>query len=270
MFETQNASPLVGTIIQTTKEDMLAGIYADDINRLVEERSALVFPRVNLTAEEQLSFASTLGEIFLVGGKTLQKITLDSDINPKADYLRGAFYWHIDGTKDDIPARATMLSGRVLSGEGSGDTMVANTYAAYEALPGEDKRLIAGLKVRHTLEATQRMLNPDPTYAELQVWQAYPAKSHPLVWTHRSGRKSLLIGATAHYIEGMTIEDGQALLCRLKEFATQPQFVYRHRWSVGDLLLFDNTGTMHKAAPYDLNSGRLLDRTTLCGEESVA
>jgi alpha-ketoglutarate-dependent taurine dioxygenase len=270
MFETHNASPLVGTIIRTTSEDMLAGTYADEINRLLEERSALVFPRANLSPEEQLTFARTLGEIFLVGGKTLQKITLDSGVNPKADYLRGTFYWHIDGTKDDIPARATMLTARVLSDEGSGDTLVANTYAAYDALPEDDKRLIADLKVRHTLEATQRMLNPDPTYAELQVWQAYPAKSHPLVWTHRSGRKSLLIGATSHYVEGMGIEEGQALLCRLKEFATQDQFVYRHRWSVGDLLLFDNTGAMHKAAPYDLNSGRLLDRTTLCGEESVA
>lgn len=270
MFETHDASPLVGTIVRTTKEDMLSGAHADEINRLIEARSALVFPTADLSPEEQLAFAATLGEIFLVGGKTLQKITLDSGVNPKADYLRGAFYWHIDGTKDDIPARATMLTARVLSDEQTGDTLVANTYAAYDALPEEDKRLIAGLKVRHTLEATQRMLNPDPTYAELQVWQAYPAKSHPLVWTHRSGRKSLLIGATAHYIEGMSIEEGQALLCRLKEFATQDRFVYRHRWSVGDLLLFDNTGTMHKAAAYDLESGRLLDRTTLCGEESVA
>ena len=270
MFETEDASPLVGTIVRMSKEVMLKGTYADEINRLVEGRSALAFPRINLDPDEQLAFASTLGEIFLVGGKKLQKITLDSQVNPKADYLRGTFYWHIDGTKDDIPARATMLSSRVLSEEGSGDTLVANTYAAYDALPDADKQLIAGLKVRHTLEATQRMLNPDPSYAELQTWQAYPAKSHPLVWTHTSGRKSLLIGATAHYIEGMSIQEGQALLCRLKEFGTQPQFVYRHKWSLGDLLLFDNTGTMHKAVPYDLNSGRLLNRTTLCGSESVA
>jgi alpha-ketoglutarate-dependent taurine dioxygenase len=270
MFETQDASPLVGTIIRTTKEDMVKGTYADRINRLVSERSALVFPEMHLSVEEQLTFASTIGEIFLVGGKKLQKISLDSAVNPKADYLRGTFFWHIDGTKDDIPARATMLNARVLSEEGTGDTMIANTYAAYNDLPETDKKLIAGLRVRHTLESTQRMIDPDPSYTELQRWQAYPAKAHPLVWTHKSGRKSLLIGATAYYIEGMGIEEGRALLCRLKDFATQPQYVYRHRWSIGDLLLFDNTGTMHKAAQYDLNSPRLLDRSTLCGEESVA
>lgn len=270
MFQSQDLSPRVGTSIHASKQELLDGTHASEINRLLEARSALVFPGVNLTADEQLAFAETLGDIFLVGGKQLQKISLDAGVNPKADYLRGTFFWHIDGTKDDVPARATMLSARVLSGEDTGDTMIANTYAAYEDLPDEDKRLLATLRVRHTLESTQRMINPDPTYAELLSWQAYPAKSHPLVWTHRSGRKSLLIGATAYYIEGMSFEEGRALLCRLQEFATQPQYVYRHRWQVGDLLLFDNTGTMHKAARYDLDSPRLLDRTTLCGEEEIA
>jgi Taurine catabolism dioxygenase TauD, TfdA family len=67
------------------------------------------------------------------------------------------------------------------------------------------------------------MFNPDPTYAQLQRWQACPSKSHPLVWGHRSGRKSLLIGATACDIEGMSFEQGKALLCRLQEFATRPR-----------------------------------------------
>lgn len=270
MFEVQDASPRVGSIIHTTKEDMVAGTYADQINGLLAKRSALVFPKMHLTIEEQLAFAATIGKIFLVGGKDVQKISMDKEINPVADYVRGAFYWHIDGANDDIPAKATMLNSRILAEEGTGDTMIANTYAAYEDLPDEDKDLIKDLRVRHCLESTQRMVTPDPTYAELMRWQSYPSKSHPLVWHHTSGEKSLLIGATAYYIEGMGFEEGKALLCRLQEFATQPQYVYRHTWSVGDFLLFDNTGTMHKAAPYDLASERLMDRTTLHGEESVA
>lgn len=270
MFEVQHASPRVGSIIRTTKDDMVKGTYADRINALLTERSALVFPKMHLTIEEQLAFASTIGKIFLVGGKDVQKISLDPEVNPVANYTLGAFYWHIDGANDDVPAKATMLNCRILADEGTGDTMVANTYAAYEDLPEVDKKLIAGLRARHCLESTQRMINPDPTYAELQRWQAYPSRSHPLVWHHRSGHKSLLIGATAYYIEGMSFEEGKALLCRLQEFATQPQYVYRHKWSVGDFLLFDNTGTMHKAAPYDLKSKRLMDRTTLCGEEPIA
>ena len=270
MFDVQHASPRVGSTIRVSKADMVKGTYAAAINDLLKKRSALVFPQVHLDPEEQLAFASTIGEVFLVGGKEMQKISLDPEVNPVADYTRGAFYWHIDGANDDVPAKATMLNCRVLAQEGQGDTMVANTYAAYEDLSDEDKELVAGLRVRHCLESTQRMVNPDPTYAELQRWQSYPSKSHPLVWTHPSGEKSLLIGATAYYVEGMGFEEGRALLCRLQEFATQPQYVYRHRWSVGDFLLFDNTGAMHKAAAYDTKSKRLMDRTTLHGEESVA
>lgn len=270
MFEVEHAKPRVGSVIRTTKEEMVSGVHAEEINRLLKERSALVFPQVHLTPEEQLAFAGTIGEVFLVGGKEMQKISLDPEVNPVADYTRGAFYWHIDGANDDIPAKATMLNCRVLAEEGQGDTLVANTYAAYEDLSDEDKALVGRLRARHSLESTQRMVNPEPTYAELQRWQAYPSKSHPLVWTHPGGQKSLLIGATAYYIEGMSFEEGRALLCRLQEFATQPQYVYRHRWSVGDFLLFDNTGTMHKAAPYDTTSKRLMDRTTLHGEEAIA
>ena len=270
MFDVQHASPRVGSIIRTTKEDMVKGTYAAEINWLLTERSALVFPQMHLTLEEQLAFASTIGEIFLVGGKEVQKISMDPEINPVADYTRGAFYWHIDGANDDVPAKATMLNCRILAEEGTGDTMVGNTYAAYVDLPDPDKKLIANLRARHCLESTQRMIYPDPTYAQLQRWQTHTSRFHPLVWHHRSGHKSLLIGATAYYIEGMGFEEGRALLCRLQEFATQPQYVYRHKWTVGDFLLFDNTGTMHKAAPYDLNSRRLMDRTTLRGEESIA
>jgi alpha-ketoglutarate-dependent taurine dioxygenase len=270
MFEVQDVSPRVGSIIRTTKDDMVKGTYADKINGLLAARSALVFPQMHLTLDEQLAFASTIGKIFLVGGKESQKISLDPEVNPVADYTRGAFFWHIDGANDDVPAKATMLNCRILAEEGQGDTLIANTYAAYVDLPEDDKKLIAKLRARHCLESTQRMVNPEPAYAELQRWQAYPSKSHPLVWHHRSGHKSLLIGATAYYIEGMSFEDGRALLCRLQEFATQPQYVYRHKWTVGDFLLFDNTGTMHKAAPYAPDSKRLMDRTTLTGEEPIA
>jgi alpha-ketoglutarate-dependent taurine dioxygenase len=270
MFDVQNASPRVGAVIRISREDMVNGTYASEIKALLPKRSALAFPQVHLTIDEQLQFASTVGDIFLVGGKKLQKISMDPEINPVADYTRGAFFWHIDGANDSVPAKATMLNCRILSDEGTGDTMVANTYAAYEDLPEADKKLIAPLRARHCLESTQRMIKPDPSYAELMRWQTHTSRTHPLVWHHRSGEKSLLIGATAYYIEGMGFEEGRALLCRLQEFATQPQFVYRHKWSVGDFLLFDNTGTMHKAAPYDLNSKRLMDRTTLNGEESIS
>jgi len=92
----------------------------------------------------------------------------------------------------------------------------------------------------------------------------------PLVWTHRSGRKSLVIGVTARHIVNMDFKKSAELLVRLRDWATQPNFVYRHVWSVGDLVIWDNTGTMHRATPYDPNSGRMLHRTKLEGEEAFA
>ena len=271
-MQVTNAKPRVGSIVEIDRDDFLSGRHAREIQNLLVERSALVFPAMHLTDEEQLQFARTIGEVHLVGGdKELQNISMDPGINPVADYTRGAFFWHIDGANDPVPAKATMLWARVLpaAGEG-GDTLVANTYAAYEDLPEPEKRAIADVRVRHALEASQRLIHPAPTLAELARWQTYPVQSHPLVWRHRHGKPSLLLGATCHYVEGMDLAQGNMLLCRLLEWSTQDQYVYRHKWSEGDFLLFDNTGAMHRASDYPLDSKRLMRRTTLIGEEPVS
>lgn len=267
----RHAKPLVGSEITIDRDDFLSGKYAQDIQQLLVERSALAFPGLYLTDAEQLQFARTIGTVHLVGGdKELQNISMDAKVNPSADYTRGAFYWHIDGANDPIPAKATMLSVRTLpaAGEG-GDTLVANTYAAYKDLPEADKQKLADIKVRHALEASQRFIQPTPSVAELQAWQSRPSQTHPLVWRHRHGQPSLLLGATCFYVEDMDMAEGNMLLCRLLEWSTQEQYVYRHQWQAGDFLLFDNTGTMHRAASYPLDSKRLMRRTTLDGEEAV-
>jgi alpha-ketoglutarate-dependent taurine dioxygenase len=104
----------------------------------------------------------------------------------------------------------------------------------------------------------------------LQGWQRYADNELPLVWKHRSGRKSLVLGSTASHVVGLDRRASATLLCRLREWATQPQFVYQHKWTIGDLIIWDNTGTMHRALAYPLDSGRMMHRTTLLGEESFA
>jgi alpha-ketoglutarate-dependent taurine dioxygenase len=269
-MQVQDVKPKVGSIITIDRDDFLSGKYASEIQQLLVSRSALVFPAMFLNDEEQLQFARTIGEVFLVGDKPLQNISMDKELNPVADYVRGAFYWHIDGANDPIPAKATMLGARVLpaAGEG-GDTLVANTYAAYTDLPESEKKALEGLTVRHALEASQRFITPNPTVAELTRWQERPGQSHPLVWHHRHGRSSMLLGNTCHYIENMNIAEGNMLLCRLQEWATQDEYVLRHKWSEGDFIIFDNTGGMHRADWYPLDSKRLMRRTTLHGEEPV-
>ena len=89
------------------------------------------------------------------------------------------------------------------------------------------------------------------------------------MWTHRSGRKSLVLGASADYVVGMDRDEGRALLAELLDRATAPGLVYRHRWSVGDTVIWDNRGVLHRAAPYDPDSPREMLRTTVLGDEPI-
>jgi alpha-ketoglutarate-dependent taurine dioxygenase len=255
----------VGTEIRLGKSDLLAGTHAAEIERLLAERAVLVFPQMDLSDQEQFAFACTIGDVAPMGGEGVAKISLNSDVSPFADYTLGSFFWHIDGAKDVVPAKATILTAKVLAERG-GDTLFCNNFAAYDDLPTADKELIANLRACHSLEATQRMINPQPTVAELKRWRSHPSRSHPLAWRHNSGKTSLFIGTTVHYVEDMTLEEGSMLLCRLQEWSTQEQYVYRHKWTVGDLLVW-GTGIMHRANRYPLDSGRLMHRTTLRGEE---
>ncbi|CAN7634537.1 TauD/TfdA family dioxygenase [Phenylobacterium sp. LjRoot219] len=269
-LDTVELAPRIGTEFLATKDDVLSGKHAAQVRETLEQRGVVVFRELHLTKPEQIAFAETLG---VVKGKSqggIMPITLDKTINSwVAEYLKGSFYWHIDGASDDIPNFAALLNAHVLSPTG-GATSFANTYAAWDDLPEAEQLQLYGVKVQHSFEISQRYVNPTPTVEELTLWQKYEPKVHPLVWTHRSGRKSLVLGSTAWEVQGMAPAEGRMLLCKLQEWATQPQFVYRHEWQVGDLLIWDNTGTMHKVDPYDPESGRMMSRTTLEGEESIA
>jgi alpha-ketoglutarate-dependent taurine dioxygenase len=124
--------------------------------------------------------------------------------------------------------------------------------------------------VVHTMVATQRDVFPNPTPEQRAAWARFADKIHPLVWTHRSGRKSLVLGSSASHVVGLEMDEGRALLDELLAWATQPQFVYRHEWSIGDLVIWDNTGCMHRVQAYPVDSGRMMHRTTLIGEEAIA
>ncbi len=121
----------------------------------------------------------------------------------------------------------------------------------------------------HSFEASQRLVHPDPTAEEVARWRAKPDKEHPLVWRHRSGRRSLVIGVSAARVVGLSDADGASLLADLLQRATVPGRVYRHEWAVGDLVLWDNTGVMHRALPYDPSSAREMHRTTMSGDEPI-
>jgi alpha-ketoglutarate-dependent taurine dioxygenase len=264
-------SEKIGSEIRLSKAALLDGSHSDEIRGLLEERGVLVFRQLNLNDEEQAAFARTIGTIAKAkdSGADVYKISRDAEKNATANYMIGTFFWHIDGTADDIPGYASILTGRKIPENGA-VTEYANTYAAYADLPDQEKDELAHLQVVHSIENLMRCANPEPSYAELQGWQSLEPKTHPLVWTHRSGRKSLVLGSSASYVIGMDYHKASALLCRLRDWATQPQFVYRHEWQVGDMVMWDNTGTMHRAMPYSADSGRQLHRVGLVGDEPIA
>lgn len=237
----------------------------------LEENGVLVFRELLLDDEAQVAFSKRLDDVGKVEPAAPPKIfnvTLDPTKSATAEYLRGTVHWHIDGAQDDVPTKATTLSAHVISATG-GETEFASTYAAYDDLTEAEKERFESLRVLHSLEASQRMVNPDPTPEQVAGWRTKPDREHPLVWQHRSGRRSLVIGASASHVVGMDRDEGRALLAELLERSTAPGRVYRHEWTVGDLVIWDNTGVMHRVNPYDPSSAREMHRTTMSGDEPI-
>jgi alpha-ketoglutarate-dependent taurine dioxygenase len=268
-FEVLNLKDQVGSEIRVDLPDLLRPEVAQDLRRLLVQRGVLVFRKLNLSDDDQLSLTGLMGTVRQEGNEGILKITLDKTISAGADYLKGSFLWHIDGTHDDVPPFASLLSARVLSKTG-GQTEFANSYAAYEALPPAMKERVDGLKVVHSVEVSMRRADVEATEANLAYWRSRADKTHNLVWTHKSGRKSLVIGCHASHIVGMDRQEGEQLLQELLDWTTQPKFKYRHEWSPGDMVIWDNTGVLHRAEPYPVDSGRIMHRTTLLGEEAFA
>ena len=168
------------------------------------------------------------------------------------------------------PALASVLLARTVAPQG-GQTEFANTYAIYEDLPEDEQRYLDTLQAVHSQETIQRKAFPDPSEFQLSLWGegAIPATTHPLVWQHQSGRKSLLIGETMSRIVGLERAESDALVRRILDLAERPEYLYRHDWQLGDVLVWDNTGTMHRVVPFDLDCGRELLRVKLAGEEPI-
>jgi alpha-ketoglutarate-dependent taurine dioxygenase len=262
----------IGSRVLNSKQELLSGEFASAIRELLEQRGVLVFPEIHFTDDEQIAFTRTLGKFQAekMGGDIF-KVTLDTRENPYgAEYLKGSLYWHIDGTMNEVPILASLLASKKLPSWG-GNTGFCNTYAAWEQLPEEQKAEIDGLRVVHAAWASLFYYEPEPSLAKLKGMQSVgEGVVLPLVWKHRSGRKSLILGCTAHHVLGVSAAKSAEILVGLREWATSEQFSYSHEWKVGDLVMWDNTGTMHRAERYDLESGRMLHRTKLEGEEPFA
>ncbi|GAA3384926.1 TauD/TfdA dioxygenase family protein [Cryptosporangium minutisporangium] len=236
----------------------------------LEEHGVLLFRELGIDDDAQVAFCRTLGDLVQFRGYSnpeVMEISFDP-ANPNAEYFASNDHWHLDGALDAVPAKASILTAHVTADEG-GETEFASTYAAYDALSDAEKDRYAGLRVVHTFEAIQRRTYPDPTPEQQAEWDSRAGREHPLVWAHRSGRRSLVFGGTASHVVGMDVDEGRALLADLERRATAPDRVLRHHWSVGDMVMWDNRGLVHRACPFDRAQPRRMHRTTVVGDEAI-
>jgi alpha-ketoglutarate-dependent taurine dioxygenase len=273
VLTTEQLGPTVGAaVVDIDSERLLHDASLPEwILSALDTHGALVFRGLHIDDATQVAFSMRLGRVVVLGrgeNPEIFRVTLDPAKNPAAEYLRGTFDWHIDGCTDDVPIMATLLSAHAVA-ESGGETEFASTYAAYDDLSDAEKEHYLSLRVVHTIEASQRLVNSDPTPEEVALWRSRPSKEHPLVWTHQSGRRSLVLGATASHVVGLGPDEGRTLLADLLARATTPERIYRHQWEVGDLVIWDNRGVLHRACRYDAASPRDMHRTTLHGDEPI-
>jgi alpha-ketoglutarate-dependent 2,4-dichlorophenoxyacetate dioxygenase len=243
-----------------------AAILAE-IRAGMDEHAILVFRDQSLTDDEHLAFARRLdGELHTrTGARALGKSRLAtealSDISnlnedgeiQKADdrrrmYSLGNRLWHTDASFVDPPGRYSMLLAKVVPPVAA-DTEFADMRAAYDALDPDTKARLEGLRVHHSIAHSRQTLGFEFSKDEEEQLKG---AVHPLVRTiPRSGRRSLYLAAHASRIIDWPVPEGRLLLRELTEHATQREFVYRHSWRVGDLVIWDNRATMHRARPFD-------------------
>ncbi|MGE5268173.1 MAG: TauD/TfdA dioxygenase family protein [Thiohalocapsa sp.] len=249
----------------------------------MDRYAVLVFHDQNISDEQQIAFTRNFGEIENSAGgnvtrpeqKRLNPLmndvsNLGQDNRPLArDDRRRLFnlgnqLWHSDSSFRAIPAKYSLLSGRVVVEKG-GNTEFADMRAAYDALDEETKAEVEDLVCEHSLIYSRGLLG----FTELspQERAMFTPVRQRLVRTHpKSGRKSLYLASHAGAIVGRPVPEGRAFLRDLTEHATQPRFVHVHKWRQYDLVMWDNRTTMHRVRRFDERLVRDMRRTTVAGE----
>jgi alpha-ketoglutarate-dependent 2,4-dichlorophenoxyacetate dioxygenase len=238
-----------------------------EIRAGMDEYAVLVFRDQPFADDEQLAFAQRLdGELHTkLGISALQKNRFGNEAlgdisnldesgeimrsdNRRRMYGLGNRLWHTDASFQDPAGRYSMLSAKVVPPVDA-DTEFADMRAAYDALPADEQQRLEGLRVHHSIAYSRQTLGFDFSQKEQDALQG---AVHPLVRTiPRSHRRSLYLASHPSPIVDWPVPQGRLLLRDLIEHATQPEFVYRHKWRVGDLVIWDNRATMHRARPFD-------------------
>ena len=257
---------------------------AVEVEAGMDKYAVLVFHGQDITDEQQMAFALNFGERENPRGGNVTKkedLRLDSGLNDVSNldkdgkplakdhrqhlFNLGNCLWHSDSSFRPIPAKFSLLSARVVNPKG-GNTEFADMRAAYDALDDETKAEIDDLICEHSLMYSRGSLGfLDYSDEEKQLFKPVLqrlVRTHPV---HR--RKSLYLSSHAGVVRGRSVPEGRLLLRDLTEHATQPEFVYAHKWAVHDLVMWDNRQTMHRVRRYDQSQPRDMRRATVAGTQ---
>lgn len=241
--------------------------------------AVLVFPGQDLTDAQQIAFSELFGPQEPLANYTgVKRMRLEgaiadlSNLDPQGNiwgkdserrlFNSGNLLWHTDSSFKHVPALASALSAREIPPTG-GETEFCDLRAAWDALSPEMKAKIDGLVVEHSIFRSRSLLGVTEFHPDLL--KSMPPVNQRLVRRHAgSGRKTLYLASHASHVIGWPLEEGRKLIEELMEFATQRRFVYQHKWTLHDLVMWDNRCTMHRGLPYDdLKYRRDMHRTTI-------
>lgn len=248
----------------------------DAIYEAFLQYQVLLFGAQELPPGRQVEFARRFGEVQIHvmnqyhadGYPELYRLSnLDERGNPTGQHPdRGTLAWHTDGSWRTVTGQATMLYAEVVP-EAGGETCFCDMYGAYERLSPEWKARIAPLRAVHNLDFSRTRRHGEDPMTEAQRREVPPV-DHPIVRTHPdTGRKCVFLGDHAETIAGMDYVAGRALIEALNTLIVHPDFTYTHRWSPGQLILWDNRCLLHRAGDYDLaTQRRVIRRCTVLGQ----
>ncbi len=249
------------------------------ISAAFDEHSVLLFRSAGLDDETQVAFSRRFGALEVTrsmnpaaGTPFARQSNLDiktGQVIPAEDrrmvYQLANMLWHSDSSFKAVPSLCSILTGRIVPPEG-GATEFASARAAYPSLPEDLKRRVEHAVVVHDFAWSRDQVRPGFFTPEERA--IYPPVRHRLVRVNPvNGRRAMFLGAHASHVEGLPIEEGRALLRTLLDHVSRPEFVYRHEWQAGDVVVWDNRCVLHRATPYDTaRHQRLMQRTTIAGD----
>lgn len=276
-MKTMDLTPALGARVLGV--DLARGVDAAAfraIYRAFLDRKVLLFDAQELPPARQVEFARRFGEVQIHvmnqyhadGFPELYRLSnLDASGKPNGRHPdRGTMSWHTDGSWQRVTGQATILYAEVAAEEG-GETHFCDMVGAYKRLPPAWKERLAKLRAVHNLDFSRTRRHGDDPLTDEQR-RARPPVDHPVIRTHaETGRKAVFLGDHAESIVGMPYDEGRALIEEVNAMIIHDDLVYRHRWSAGQLIAWDNRSVLHRATPYDpATQRRVIRRCTVLGE----